>query len=103
MAPTVTRFPIDQNVDGALRTIDDRQTLDPDVIRLADQRCRRGASFLIGFGWNDHTKLIFPNGFMKLPLTPHEAGTFRNRTPDYTSAGQLRPLSGDKLSDLRNG
>jgi hypothetical protein len=40
------------------------------------------------YAWNDHTKLMFPNGFIKTSLMPLGPGTFWSRTPDCISAGQ---------------
>jgi hypothetical protein len=51
----------------ARATIDDSQTPDllSPIVPTADVDLAR--PFNIRFGWNDHTKLMFRSGFMKIP------------------------------------
>jgi hypothetical protein len=59
--------------------------------------------FTSAFAWNDQTKLMFPNGFIKFPRVRWGRNISEPNAGFCISAGQLRLLSGDKLSDLRNG
>jgi len=53
--------------------------------------------------WNDYTKLMFRNGFMKIPDAAQGCNISDPNAGFANPLDKLRSLSGDKLSDLRNG